>query len=183
MLKTEMDKKPLANEKSPEGETNEEQDYLDIFVAQCMKIVKQIAPKLQGKASIDVLGNALFTVVNKVETEGAQKGVNFPLWVIIRGTQDILIFLLDSAQVEVTEESVKAIIGIAVGKYMQNAIDTGKITKEQAGQIAQEMQQQVGKGSPQEGQQAPVVPTGQSPVAPQPVAPPNPQMPVPTAGG
>ena len=164
MLKTEMDKK--VNEKAPESE---EQDFLDIFIIQGMKIVKQIAPKLQGNASIDVLGNALFTIVNKVETEGAQKGVNFPMWVLIRGTTDILTFLVETTGVEVTPESVKAIIGIAVGKYIQNGIDTGKFTKEEAGQAAQELQQQMSKGAkPQEEQ----VPTTEQP----PMAQPTPQM-------
>jgi len=164
MLKTEMDKK--ATEKAPESE---EQDFLDIFIIQGMKIVKQIAPKLQGNASIDVLGNVLFTIVNKVETEGAQKGVNFPMWVLIRGTTDILTFLVETTGVEVTPESVKAIIGIAVGKYIQNGIDTGKFTKEEAGQAAQELQQQMSKGAkPQEEQ----VPTTEQP----PMAQPTPQM-------
>ena len=164
MLKTEMDKK--VNEKAPESE---EQDFLDIFIIQGMKIVKQIAPKLQGNASIDVLGNVLFTIVNKVETEGAQKGVNFPMWVLIRGTTDILTFLVETTGVEVTPESVKAIIGIAVGKYIQNGIDTGKFTKEEAGQAAQELQQQMSKGAkPQEEQ----VPTTEQP----PMAQPTPQM-------
>jgi len=167
MLKTEMDKK--ANEKAPEGEPNEEQDFIDIFTVYGRKLVENEAPKLQGNASIDVLGKALFAIVNKVETEGAQKGVNFPMWVLIRGTTDILTFLVETTGVEVTPESVKAIIGIAVGKYIQNGIDTGKFTKEEAGQAAQELQQQMSKGAkPQEEQ----VPTTEQP----PMAQPTPQM-------
>lgn len=152
MLKTEMNKTPDPvetkypdtqgkNKLDNKNQPSPEQDVLDIFVAQGMKLVMQIAPTLNGKASVDALGNALYNIVNKVETEGMKNGVAFPQWVLIRGTKDILIFLLNSVRVEVTEISVKAIIGIAVGKYMENALNTGKMTKEQAVEIAKQLSQ------------------------------------------
>lgn len=183
MLKTEMNKKPDPVEaknpdKNQSGNKNQpspEQDLLDIFVAQGMKIVMKIAPTIKGTGSIDALGNALFNIVNKIETEGARNGVNFPQWVLIRGTKDILIYLIDTVQVKVTEDQVKSIIGIAVGRYLKNALDTGKMTKEQAMELSRQMQQQA---DPKQMAQ----PNPQQVQTPALNAAPNPQMPL-QAGG
>lgn len=167
MIKTEMKKNP--DEKTKGKKPSPDQDLLDIFVAQGMKMVSQMAPQLKGKASIDVLGNALFEVVNKIETEGAKNGIEFPQWILLRGTEDILRFLLEVAQVQVDEKSVKGIIGIAVGRWLKNAIQTGKMTKEQAVELGRQLQEQ------SKGQQAGSQRPQSTPAPPQQVAPQMPQ--------
>jgi hypothetical protein len=180
MLKTEMNKKPdpaetKNSDKNQAGDKNQpgpEQDLLDIFVAQGMKIVMKIAPTLKDKGSVDALGNALFNIVNKIETEGTSNGVNFPQWVLIRGARDILIYLIDTVQIKVTEDQVKAIVGIAVGKYLKNALDTGKMTKEQAVELAKQLSQK------------PIQEMAQGPRTEKPAIPPNnPQMPMQSGAG
>jgi hypothetical protein len=129
---------------------NPDQDAYDIFVAQGIKLASAVSEKLQGSASIDVLGNALFEIVNKIETEGAKNGVRFDLPVLLHGSNEILGHLIDMSQVDISEEQVKAVVGIAVGKYLDNAIKTGKMTQDQVIQLSeaanQNMPQQGGTG-------------------------------------
>ena len=117
------------------------QDIYDIFVSQGILIVKQIAHTLKGKSSIDSLGNALFNIVSKIETEGEANGIKFPLDIIAHGSNEILGFLLKESGVEVDEQKIRAIIGIAVGEYIEDAMKTGKFTQEQIQEIAQSGEQ------------------------------------------
>jgi transcriptional regulator len=117
------------------------QDLYDIFVAQGVKMAVAFADKLTGKASVEVLGNTLFDIVNKVETQGAKNGVQFGLDVIIHGSNEILGHLIELSQVQISEEQIKQAIGIAVGRWVQNAIKTGKMTAEQLQGLAQQGQQ------------------------------------------
>lgn len=133
---------PKPNEtKKPDKaieQDNPGQDLYDIFVAQGIKIASEIAPRLEGKASIDTLGNALADTINKIETEGARHGIKFPLEVLLHGSNEILGYMIDVSGVQADEAQIKGMIGVAVGNYVQNAIKTGKMTKEQIVQLAQQ---------------------------------------------
>jgi hypothetical protein len=137
-------------EQKGSDKVNPDQDAYDIFVAQGIKLASAVSEKLQGSASIDVLGNALFEIVNKIETEGEKNGVKFDLSVLLHGSNEILGHLIDMSQVEISEEQVKAVVGIAVGKYLNNAVKTGKMTPDQVVQLSeaakQNMPQQGGAG-------------------------------------
>jgi hypothetical protein len=144
----------------PEQKQSEspDQTLYDIFVAQGIRIAAQIASRLQGKASIDVLGNALYETVNKIESEGSKHGINFPLSVLLHGSNEILGHLIDVSEAQIGEEQIKAIIGIGVGKYLENAIKTGKMTPEQIQDLAKQAQQSM----PQQQEQTPAMqPQGQ----------------------
>lgn len=136
-------------ERSNDG--NQDQDLYDIFVAQGIKMAAKIAPSIQGKASIDTLGNALFEIVKKVEEGGAKNGIEFDIPVLLHGSNDILGHLIELSGVDINEEQVKAVVGIAVGRYIQDAVKTGKMTPEQVQQLAQQGQQ----GMPPQSQQQP----------------------------
>lgn len=141
-----------------EGQS-ENQELYDIFVAQGIKLAQATAKRIQGNASIDTLGSALFDIVNKVESEGEKNGVKFGLDVLIHGSNEVLGHLLEMCKVDVQEEQIKAIVGTAVGKYLDNAIKTGKMTSEQVVQLAQQAKQSEpeGAGVPKEApQRAPV---------------------------
>ena len=123
---------------TPGASDEESQELYDIFVAQGIKIVSNIAPKIRGKASVDVLGNTLYEIVNKIEKEGQRHGISFPMSVLLHGSQEIFTHLIDMAKVQMTEEQVRAAIGTGVGTYLQNAIKTGKMTKEDVAALAKQ---------------------------------------------
>jgi hypothetical protein len=140
-----------------------DQDGYDIFVAQGIKLASAASQKLKGNASIDILGNTLFEIVTKIEAEGEKNGVAFDQAVLLHGSNEILAHLIEMSGVDISEEQVKAVVGIAVGKYLNNAVKTGKMTTEEVQQLAQQAQQaQQGGGAPQPG------------AAPQPAATPQP---------
>jgi hypothetical protein len=144
--KTQKPTKPQA-----QAQTSPLQDLYDIFVAQGIRIAFKIAPQLQGKSSIDVLGNALFNIVNKIETEGAKNGIKFPLEVLLHGSNEILGHLIEATKVKINEQQIKAVVSMAVGKWIENAMKTGKMTKDQLIQLAQQAQQAMPQ--PQQAQQ------------------------------
>lgn len=131
---------------------NPEQANYDIFVSQGIKLAAAAADKMQGKASVDALGNVLFEIVTKIENEGKKNGVNFSLPVILHGSAEILGHIIELSEVDINEEQAKAAMGIATGRYIENALKTGKWTPEQAQQFAQEAQ----AAMPQQPQGEPV---------------------------
>jgi len=139
--------------KKEQSKANPTQDRYNIFVSQGILIASKLAKSIAGKASIDTLGNALFSIVTKVEDEGLKHGVKFDLGLLMKGSQEILAYLIDKSGVDVQqmgEEGIKSIVGIAVGKYLQSAIKSGKMTQEQVIQLAQQAQAQAPEEAPPE---------------------------------
>lgn len=128
----------------PANEPNQNQDLYDIFVSQGIKMAGPISEKMAGKASIDTIGNALFEIVKRIENDGMKHGVKFPIEVVLHGSNEILSHLIQWTGVQVDEQKTKAIIGMAVGKYLQDAIKTGKMTQEQVQQLGSQAQQSAG---------------------------------------
>lgn len=127
-----------------------DQDGYDIFVSQGIRLASQI--DLQGKASVDLLGRTLFDVVSRVEAEGAKNGLKFDLAIVLHGSNEILGYMLQKAKVQIDEEQTKAVIGVAVGLWVQDAVKSGKMTPEQLKELAdqgQQTMQQQGQGAGQ----------------------------------
>jgi hypothetical protein len=117
-----------------------DQEGYDIFVSQGIKMASQMAPQLKD-AQDDPAGTvseAMFNIVNRIETEGAKNGVKFDLGVMLHGSNEIMGYLTKAMGVELTDDQVKQAVGGLVGKYLKNAVDTGKMTKEQVVQLADE---------------------------------------------
>lgn len=130
-------------ESNPQGE-NQNQDLYDIFVSQGIKLASAAGQQMQGKASVDLLGNALFEIVKKIEATGEKHGIRFELDVILHGSNEILGHLINVSKVNINEDQIKAVVGIAVGQWLKNAIQTGKMTMEQAQAMVQQGQQPAG---------------------------------------
>ena len=142
----------------PEKKTgNHEQDLYDIFVAQGIKLAAETAKGLTGKASVNALGHTLFMIVRKVEGEGQRHGINFPLSVLLHGSNEILGHIIEMSGVKISDDQIKATIGIAVGEYFQDAIKSGRMKPEQLANLARQAQQsaasmQQGPGAQGRGQ-------------------------------
>ena len=146
------------NEKPVQGNEadSEQKDLYDIFVAQGIKLASVASDKLQGNSSVDLIGNTLFEIVTKIEAEGEKNGINFGIPVLLHGSSEILSHLIEMSKVDINEEQIKAVVGLAVGKYLTNAMKTGKMSKEQITQMSQEAQQsqqgqQPSPGAPPQG--------------------------------
>ena len=134
----------------PGGQPPIDQDGYDIFVAQGIRLASQI--DMQGKASVDLLGRTLFDVVSRVEAEGTKNGIKFDLAIVLHGSNEILGYMLQKAKVQIDEEQTKAVIGVAVGLWIQDALKSGKMTPEQLKSLAdqgQQTMQQQGQGASQ----------------------------------
>jgi len=143
---------PEQMQPQPQGQGLDQSGY-DIFVAQGFKILAGMGAKLKGKASVEQLGNTLFEIVKKIEAEGAKNGVDFGIEVVLHGSNEILSKMIEVAQVDIQEEQIKAVIGVAVGRYIDNAIKTGKMTPEEVQGLAQQAQQSAPGQGPQPGQE------------------------------
>jgi hypothetical protein len=84
----------------------------------------------------------MFEIVSRVESEGNKNGVIFDLAVMLHGAQEILTTLLEMSGIELQEDQVKETVGYMVGMYLDNAIETGKMTKEEVVQLSEQAKQQ-----------------------------------------
>ena len=153
------DKKTKKKQSDPK--INPAQDLYDIFVAQGINLVSKVGPKLVGAASPDLLGSTLFDIVSRIESEGEKNGVKFDLPTLFNGSKEILEHLIDVSQVDINEEQIKAVIGVAVGKYLNNAVRTGKMSRQDVAQLAQVAESQIsaqGAGVGPEGPPGPATP-------------------------
>ena len=143
---------PAARDLPAGQEANPEQTNYDIFVSQGIMLAGPAADKLQGQASVDLLGNSLFEIVKKVESEGMKNGIEFSLPVILNGSNEVLNHLINMTGTQLNDDQIKTVIGTAVGRYVQDKMQTGAWTPQQAQQIAQQAQQGMGQPQQQPGQ-------------------------------
>jgi hypothetical protein len=89
-------------------------------------------------------------IVERVESEATQHGRQFALPVMLHGSQNILANLLEMSGVQLDENQVKEAVGHMVGLYLDRAVSSGKMQKEEVVQLAQQAEQQGGL-LPQQG--------------------------------
>jgi len=133
-------KKQAEQQVTPKQPGNPEQVNYDIFISQGIELASAAAQQMQGKASVDTIGNALYEIIKKVETEGEKNGVSFSLGVVLHGSNELLGHLIEMSGVQINEEQIKGAVGVAVGRYIQEALDSGAVTKPQLMQLAEQAQ-------------------------------------------
>lgn len=124
----------------------EQQEAYDIFVGQGTRLAQGAAKGLQGQANPQAIGDAMAGIVERVEAEGAKNGIQFDLAVMLHGAGNILQNLLVLAGVELDEAQTKEAVGHMVGRYLENAVQSGRMTQEQVVQLGQQAEQQGGDG-------------------------------------
>jgi hypothetical protein len=120
--------------------TEKQQELYDIFVGQGINLAAQFADTLEPDPQL--IGQAMFEIVSRVESEGNKNGVIFDLAVMLHGAQEILTTLLEMSGIELQEDQIKETVGYMVGMYLDNAIETGKMTKEEVIQLSEQAKQQ-----------------------------------------
>lgn len=112
------------------------QDLYTIFVSQGVKLAKAMLKKIQPTP--ESIAQAILAIVTRLEQAGEKNGLAFDLPVIFNGSKEILIYIISQLGMEPDENFVKQTVGLMVGKYLNNAITSGKMTKEEAMQLAEE---------------------------------------------
>ena len=118
------------------------EDLYTIFVSQGIKMAKAMAQSVGQDA--ESISTAMVAIVTRLEDSGKKNGLAFDIKVIFNGAKEILIYLLSVMGVELSEEFVKEIVALMVGKYLKQALESGKMTKAQAEELSRMAQQ--GKG-------------------------------------
>ena len=129
------------------------QDLYTIFVSQGIKLAKTMLQRIQKTP--DSIASAILAIVTRLEESGVKNGLAFDLPVVFHGSKEILIYIISQLGIQADEQFVKQTVGIMVGKYLDRAIASGKMSKDDAIQLATQMKSQAGQMQPQGQQQAP----------------------------
>lgn len=92
---------------------------------------------LNWDASPKEFGQTMFAIIKRVVEEGAKNGVVFDLDTIHTGAIEVFVILVQLCNLQFSEEQIKEAAGHMVGMYIDDAVKTGKMTKEQAVALAQ----------------------------------------------
>lgn len=123
--------------------TPELQEQLDMFVLNGMNIIyeegvtEQLVQQMQvTKNKAQAIGQTVTTIITRLEDTATQSSVPLDPTIVLVGALKIMeeLFILaeGTGQVgDITEDLVKETIGTIVGTYLQDAIQVGKITKEE----------------------------------------------------
>ena len=141
-----MMKEPTEQEQPQQNVSEEQQEMYDIFVGQGTKLAMSAAKSLQGQTDPKVIGEAMFEIVDRVESEGMKNGMKFDLATMLHGSGNILSNLVHTAGIQLDENQTKEVVGHMVGKYLDNSVKTGKMTPEQVVQLGEQAKSQDADG-------------------------------------
>ena len=123
-----------------EPKNNDQQELFDIFVSQGIAMIKKSAPGLNGSKDANTIADVMFTIIDRIETEGSKNGINFPPEVVYSAGKDLMGVLFEAAKIPADENLIKQVTGIVYGKYVSSRMKSGKLTKEQVVQYGKDME-------------------------------------------
>jgi hypothetical protein len=138
-----MEQKGNPGAVKPEQQGGDRQQKLyDTFVGKGIVMAQAAAKKLKGQEpNPETIANIMVDIGTRIENEGKQHGVEFDLAVKMHGGQNILEALLKMSGMNLPEEQYREVVGRMVGKYLNNAVRSGSMTKEQVAELGQQAQQ------------------------------------------
>ena len=142
----------LNNPVNQEGVDPQTQETFDAFVANGMKIIhndKASDGILKTIADADdpvkAIADATLNVVERLEQSGGESGMNFDPSVLMQGANVLMGEIIMSAEMvglkPLSDEEKYMAYSLAVSKYIDGAVKSGKMTQEQLGQMSQQAQQ------------------------------------------
>lgn len=156
-----------------------DQKELDIFIANGMKLIhtekisdRIISMVVDAKNPVQALANATLNIVGRLEQSSAAAGKKLSLTTLAYGANVLMGEIISSAEAagmkKMDEKTRYYAFSLAVGKYLDDAIKTGKMTKEELMQLSQEAEaspagQKIQQAAMKMGQ--PVPPEAQPPEA------------------
>ena len=140
------------NNASPELQ----QEY-DIFVSNGIRIIhgnarEAIINQLKGQEPADAVAMATVGVIERIESGAADKGKKINESVLLNGANELMNNIIElgegsGAIKEMSEDDRVNAVKKATGMYIKNALESGKMTKEQLVQDAEALKQQFGEKS------------------------------------
>lgn len=139
-----------------------QQEY-DILVSNALRIIhgkarEAIVNQLKNQEPIQAVAQSAVNVIERIEAGAASKGKRINEGVLINGAGEIIQNIIElgvasKATKPMKQEDVLKAAKMAAGLWIKNALDSGKLTKEQLVQGAQALKQS-GQGQGK-GQNAP----------------------------
>jgi len=148
---------------------NQNQDVYDIFVSQGILMLSKL--KIKITKSPEMVAQTMVMIVKKVVMECEKQGIKLPIEVLLHGSKEILIALIQQSGIEFSEADVKTIVGNMIGLYLDGEVKAGRMTPEEVSALGQQAKQSMGGGEggpPTGGQPAGPAPQQQPPPTPQP---------------
>lgn len=159
-LLNQEEQQPVGPEQQPPQETQnpEMQKEFDVFLANAMNIIydktvfdKMLKMIIGAENPVEAIAQATLNVIERLESSAAKNKVKISDGAKVQGANHVMGEIIGAAEKAgvqpLSEEQRAEAWQIAVSKYIDSALKSGKMTQEQVVQLSQEAQ-----GSP-EGQQ------------------------------
>ncbi len=131
------------------------QRQYDMFMAYCVKIIHSekfadtvvdgIMKITDRNKAIDMIGQATFKVITRVETAAAQKGAKIHGSVLQNAANQVAGEIIGIAEIvglpKLSEDERAQAFSYAASLYLDDAVKTGKMTPEEVQQIAEQAKQ------------------------------------------
>lgn len=141
-----VDKDKVSNQ----GNTDNS-EILDVFIANGISMIhkegnaeKLLTQIKKSGSRTEAVGIILSTIISRLETSAAENGIEVPPEVSLQAFGELLrelLFLLEqTGEKPFSREELKETTGFAVGFYLDNAVKSGKLTKEQVIALGKQLQ-------------------------------------------
>lgn len=144
--------KGIIGQQQPSSQVNPKlQEEADIFVANGIKVIHDqkvsdnLIKQIQGSNDpIEGIADATLSVIERLEQSASQNGIQISDAAKIHGSNQLMGEVINIAEIagvpKLNEEQRYQAFSLAVSKYIGNAVNSGKISKEQLMQMGQEAQ-------------------------------------------
>ena len=151
-----MAQKEAKSSNNPISLTPEQQDQLDMFMANATKIIhakgttEQLIKQMEVTPNkAEAVGRIVVNITEKLESTAEASGANLDPIPVLAGALAIMnelvtIGVATGKMERFDEEQTKEVVGYTVGLYLDNALKAGKITKEELVAVAQQLQNDPG---------------------------------------
>lgn len=147
-----MPPEPQGQPMAPQGgkiNTGFDQKEFDIFVSNGIKMIhtenisdRVISAVADSKNPVQAIADVTLNIVGRLEQSAAAKGKNLSLITLAYGANILMGEVINMAEAagmkKLTKPEKYQAMSLATGKYLDNAVKTGKITKEELAQLGEE---------------------------------------------
>ena len=144
-------KKGLINQEQTAQPNPKVQEEADIFVANGIRIIhdQKVSDGLinqikSSKDPIEAVADATLSIVERLEQSSSQNGATLSDAAKIHGSNQLMGEIINLAEIagvpKLNDEQKYQAFSLAVSKYLDGAVKSGKMSKEQLAQMGQEAQ-------------------------------------------
>jgi hypothetical protein len=178
---------PAATQEPAGSSQPPDQKEIDIFVANGIKIVHNpkasdqlISQIVKAAKPVEAIADATIIIVGKLEQSATAAGKKPSLTTLAYGANVIMGEIITSAEAagmpKLNDEQKYMAFSLAVGKYLEDAVKTGKMTEEEVIQLGKEAEATPLGQKMAAGETEAPVPGAEKPAAPPATPPANPGL-------